>query len=116
MLLKVAHCGKSQIFVQIFLKSIFASEASNRRRPRSARPPAFFCDFLMKIVILPQCVQRQTWLRVMSVGQLIFPLSPFDAFSLPQGVPTVAFVYVNADSDMTVKQDLHFNLSFPTPC
>ena len=75
-----------------------------------------FCDFLMKIVILPQCVQRQTWLRVMSVGQLIFPLSPFDAFSLPQGVPTVAFVYVNADSDMTVKQDLHFNLSFPTPC
>ena len=70
----------------------------------------------MKIVILPQCVQRQTWLRVMSVGQLIFPLSPFDAFSLPQGVPTVAFVYVNADSDMTVKQDLHFNLSFPTPC
>ena len=55
-------------------------------------------------------MQRQTWLRVMSVGQLIFPLSPFDAFSLPQGVPTVAFVYVNADSDMTVKQDLHFNL------
>ena len=33
MLLKVAHCGKSQFFVQIFKKSIFASEASNRRRP-----------------------------------------------------------------------------------
>ena len=45
MLLKVAHCGKSQIFVQIFLKSIFASEASNRRRPRSARPPAFLGFF-----------------------------------------------------------------------
>ena len=113
MLLKVAHCGKSQIFVKKI--NFCESEASNRRRPRTARPPVFF-GFLMKIVILPQCVQRQTWLRVMSVGQLIFPLSPFDAFSLPQGVPTVAFVYVNADSDMTVKQDLHFNLSFPTPC
>ena len=40
-----------------------------------------------------------------------FPLCSeihFDAFS-PEGVPTVAFVYVNADSDMTVKQDLHFS-------
>ena len=62
------------------------------------------------------CTKADMLLRVMSVGQLIFPLSPFDAFSLPQGVPTVAFVYVNADSDMTVKQDLHFNLAFPTPC